>query len=266
MLFALLAALAQPAHAGAMEFTAHAPVLFSLNGVQQPYGADGATALAQGLAGRQLVTVSGLNGSPLWSGPVDIPGDMWVRCRWMNQAFQCYESTPMSAHVGVSAGGAGASMVMGPNGMQVQAGDGYESVTMTVGVMPGVMPGMNVAVNPGMAPQPQVVYSQAPPPPHAPPAAPPPPLPDRVQLVIRSTDGEWADVVVDGKVVLELRNEDEGMAWVSPGVHTVEIREFMEDEPYARGRLDTGYAPQITLGITEGAPVQCYNHDGWSSR
>lgn len=90
-----------------------------------------------------------------------------------------------------------------------------------------------------------------------------PPLPSKVKVVVRSLDGEWADVVVDGKVELELRNQDEGFIWVTPGRHTVEIREFMADDPYASGRLETGYAETITLGIKEGKPVTCYDHDGW---
>lgn len=247
-MFALLALLLAPgAHAGSLEFTAQAPVVVSLNGMQLAYDARG-VATAQGLAGHQQVAVSDLRGHLLWSGPVDIPGDRHVRCTWA-QSLRCEQVTvTQGATFQASDGmGGGVSMTLGPSGMTMTASDGVGN-----GVGNGASVGLATTGGMEVAPQ-------------APPAGPPPAVPDRVQLVVRSSDGEWADVVVDGRVVMEIRNEDEASAWISPGTHTVEIREFMEDAAYTSGRLETGYASHVTLGITEGQPVRCYDHDGWTS-
>ncbi|MCO4746171.1 MAG: hypothetical protein KC912_15345 [Proteobacteria bacterium] len=98
------------------------------------------------------------------------------------------------------------------------------------------------------------------------PAAPAAVVPDEVTLRVRSRDGEWADVLVDGKVVLEIRNSDEESVQISPGRHTIEVREFMEEEPYTSGTLETGVSGLVTLGIEEGKPTVAYDHDGWQSR
>jgi hypothetical protein len=116
-------------------------------------------------------------------------------------------------------------------------------------------------------PAPQVVVQvpAAPPPPPQATRPPPPPLPASVRLVLRSLDGEWADVVVDGKVVAEFRNQDEVIVTIKPGKHQIEVREFMDDTPYTTGRLDTGYASEITFGLREGERMTCYDHDGYTS-
>ena len=86
--------------------------------------------------------------------------------------------------------------------------------------------------------------------------------PSHTTLVFRSTDGEWADVVINGKVMAEFRNEDEISVRVKSGKHTVEIREFMNDKSYTRAKIHTGYADEVVVGITEGQPIECYNHEG----
>lgn len=91
-------------------------------------------------------------------------------------------------------------------------------------------------------------------------------VPDSVVLRIRSTDGEWADILVDGELVLEIRNDAEEQVIITPGHHTVEVREFLEEEPYTRGSLITGTAAVVTLGITEDEPTVCYDHNGWISQ
>jgi hypothetical protein len=87
-------------------------------------------------------------------------------------------------------------------------------------------------------------------------------IPSRVSLIVRNTDGEWADFLVDGKVVAEFRNEDEIKVDISSGTHTIEVREFMEDKGYTRAKIDTGFASEIVVGLTEGQPIECFNHDG----
>lgn len=85
-----------------------------------------------------------------------------------------------------------------------------------------------------------------------------------VQVTFRALDGEWFDVRVDGKVVAELRNQDEATVTVQPGTHTVEFLAFMADAPFVTGKLDTAGATQaIVFGVDTSAGVTCYNHDGW---
>jgi hypothetical protein len=86
-----------------------------------------------------------------------------------------------------------------------------------------------------------------------------------VKVTFRALNGEWFDVRIDGKVVAELRNQDEATVTVSPGVHTVEFLAFMADKPFRSGRLDTaGAADAIVFAVDPTASsVTSYNHDGW---
>ncbi len=84
--------------------------------------------------------------------------------------------------------------------------------------------------------------------------------PTSYTLVVRSLDGEWVDVKVDGRTAVELRNSKEGQTSLSPGVHTVEVYEFMdEDRPLARARITTGATERIVIGVAEERPVECYD-------
>jgi hypothetical protein len=87
--------------------------------------------------------------------------------------------------------------------------------------------------------------------------------PGQVRLVFRSTDGEWADIRVDGKVVAEIRNNDEAVAIVSPGLHTIAFHAFMSDKPFVIGKLDTAVQETVTFGVDTDGGVQCFDHDGW---
>jgi hypothetical protein len=106
-----------------------------------------------------------------------------------------------------------------------------------------------------------VAYAGAPP---LAPARPLPPTyaappPTAVQLVVRSIDGEWADVLVDGLVVAEMRNQREAIVTLRPGRHTVEVREFLGRTPYTWAQVDTGYATVMTLGLAEDRPITFYD-------
>ena len=85
-----------------------------------------------------------------------------------------------------------------------------------------------------------------------------------MQLVLRSVDGEWADVLVDGLVVAELRNQREALVTLSPGRHTVEVREFLERTSYTWAQVDTGYASVMTLGISEDRPITFYDEGAYA--
>lgn len=230
----------------------------------------------------------------VWSGVVDIPADHEVRCLAAAGQFTCQAPAMIPDRVVVMAPIAtvqagpdtavvvapGLAMSAGPNGATVAVPGATVVVNDTTGAAYVGVPGAYV-----MTPAPQVVVTTpapqvvvtapqvvvqaptvtAPPPPPQATRPPPPPLPASVKLVLRSLDGEWADVVVDGKVVAEFRNQDEVIVTIKPGKHQIEVREFMDDTPYTTGRLDTGYASEITFGLREGERMTCYDHDGYTS-
>ncbi|MBW1879830.1 MAG: hypothetical protein JRJ84_15820 [Deltaproteobacteria bacterium] len=246
MITALLLSFALPADAGtgALTIRSENPVVIAVDGMLVPFSEDALIATAYGLGGQHQVSLHNNWGREIQSHVIEVPNDYEVRCTWARRTLDCYEAVPLDPPLGmgviVAPGSPGAGAVtvgVGTYGTDVTVTES-STTTTTVG-------------EPAFAEPEPVVFE------------PPPPLPDRVELIVRSTDGQWADVVVDGKVVMEFRNEDEKKVWITPGIHTVEIREFMQDQGYATGRLDTGYAARVTLGITEDTPVVCYDHDGW---
>lgn len=75
--------------------------------------------------------------------------------------------------------------------------------------------------------------------------------------MLRSTD-----VVFNGKVVSEFRNEDELRVTVSPGSHTPEIRMFMEDDAHTKAQINTNQKAETIIGNTKDQPIECYNLKG----
>jgi len=96
------------------------------------------------------------------------------------------------------------------------------------------------------------------------PAAPPPRAVGPVELVLRNPDGEWAEVRLDGKVIAEFENQTEIVRKIDGGLHTLAVHEFMSDEPFFEGRLDTtGAGARIIIGIdVDDERVRAFNHDG----
>jgi len=272
MLASLALLLLAPALAGsgAVEVTVSAPVVVVLDGQALAYEGDGTVARATAADGVHQLSIRTFAGQELWSGPLMIPSGYLVPCQWAQSQLRCADATrlggAMQMQVSTLEGGAAVSVGMGPTGMSMSTSvteTSGETMSTEVGMGMTGMPFMGVAIDAQPAAETHAVHH------HVHTAAPPPPqpvAPSRVLLVVRSTDGEWADVLVDGQVVLELYNDQEGQVWISPGTHTIEVKEFMEDVPYATGRLETAYAERITLGITENKPVVCYDHDGWWPR
>ncbi len=205
----------------------------------------------------EVVVVKGF-GKEVFRGFVDVPDDHEVRCRWVNPSFDCYESvalhtapatvvvpvptatttTTTTTTVGGSVDGFGVSMSVSEDGMFVGVGGGF----------PGAPVIVTETTETTVIEQPaEIQYT----------------VPSKVKLVLRSTDGEWADVYVDGKMVSEFRNESEKVVWISPGVHQVEVRDFMANSAYSRARIDTAYVDHLTIGIAEDQPMVCYDHDGF---
>ena len=80
------------------------------------------------------------------------------------------------------------------------------------------------------------------------------PVAAEVRLRVVSMDGEWADVLVEGEVVAELKAEKTVDATLPEGRLLVEVRAFMEMRPYARAIVDTRLCQSITIRLREGRP------------
>jgi hypothetical protein len=265
MIAALLLSLALPAQAGsgALVIRSEDPVVIAVDGMLVPFAEDALVATAYGLGGHHRVSFHNSWGREIEGHVIEVPNDYEVRCRWNRRKLDCYEAVPFTAPPGVgvivapgSPGTGGVAVGVGTYGTEVTVTESSTTTTVEMGGMPGfgvVVSETTTATagEPVFAEPDPVVMEPA------------PALPDRVELIVRSIDGEWADVLVDGKVEIEFRGKTEERVWVTPGIHTIEVREFMEDRGYATGRLDTGYAARVTLGIAENTPVTCYDHDGW---
>lgn len=101
--------------------------------------------------------------------------------------------------------------------------------------------------------------------PATPTAAAPAAATSEVSVVFRSQDGEWVDVKINGETVCEIRNDDEESISLKPGVYTVEFFDFMEDEAYARGKLDTTGQSEIVFGVRE-TSVELYGAGSWQQQ
>jgi hypothetical protein len=237
-------------------------------------------------AGRHEVVLKKPKGE-IYRGFVEVPAGHEVRCRWNEGRFGCYESVL----VATGAAAAAPVVVAGPGYTEVTTTTvttttGAPTVQMTVGA-PVVAVGMgmpmggvvindgasNVTVTAGFGipvgtvqvgtTSSTTTYTTTT---TTGPVAPAIVAPSQVKMIVRSTDGEWADVLVDGKVVAEIRNTPEITVWVTPGMHSIEVKEFMADRAYSRARIDTGAAGVFTIGLTENAPMVCYDHPGFSAQ
>ena len=87
----------------------------------------------------------------------------------------------------------------------------------------------------------------------------------QVTLVMRNIDSAWANVRVDGRLVAELRGaSDLERVSLSPGIHQVEVRDFMDRELWSSGRLVVGCTSLLEMGIGEDrAPIVYNDPNAW---
>jgi hypothetical protein len=85
--------------------------------------------------------------------------------------------------------------------------------------------------------------------------APPAPVAE-VVLVLRSLDGTWADLVVDGKLI-ELRNQHEITLPLPAGPHVIKARAFLQVEPWSILHWTTGSEPRVVVDVAAGKPLVC---------
>lgn len=258
------------------------PVGLMVDGQMQEMQDQSLTYIVDNLTeGRHEISLRSMFGKELDNLFVDVPAHSEVRCRYRRKSFECYDTVALApvshpiivepilavahrpAHTeGVETttitttetlGGVPGGMIAGGFTMSGPAGE-----TVSLGVNIGglghdAMMGGTFTETTTVTTTNEPVHVV-----HEPVRT----APSKVTLILRSTDGEWADFVVNGKIIAEFRNEDEIKVRIKPGNHTIEVREFMKDKSYTRAKIDTGYADEVVVGITEGQPIECYNHDG----
>lgn len=209
----------------------HNPVVIWVDGKIVESPETGMLVTADGLgAGRHLVEARTALGKPLAATSVMVPQNGTAQLEYAEKVFNTLGDTSYSA---------------GAYGTSVST-DGV-SVTVVTGV-PGGGVVMGVPMSPGMPTAPMA------------PAAPAVQVqtgPVEVQFL--STDGEWANVYVDGEKVAEFRNNTKGTVELTPGMHTVEIRDFMENAVWAKGQLRVGSVDPLKVGFSKKGTVEVYN-------
>jgi hypothetical protein len=259
------------------------PVGLMVDGQMQEMQDQSLTYIVDNLTeGRHEISLRSMFGKELDNLFVDVPAHSEVRCRYRKKIFECYDTVALApivetvivepalavahapAHTEVvetttttttteSLGGMPGGMLAGGITMAGPAGESISVGVNIGGLGHGVAMGGTFTETTTVTTTNEPVHEV-----HEPVRV----APSHVTLVLRSTDGEWADFVVNGKVVAEFRNEEEIKVKVKPGHHTIEVREFMKDSGYTRAKIDTGYADEVVVGITEGQPIECYNHNG----
>lgn len=113
----------------------------------------------------------------------------------------------------------------------------------------------------GLVGMPSVVIVTAPP--GAPPAPEAPVAAAPVTVELIRTDSEWANVYVDGEKVAEFRVGDtRKVLSLVPGPHTVEVRDFMDDDTRVRGVLTVAGPGPMKVGFDSRGQVQTYTAPG----
>jgi hypothetical protein len=259
-------------HRNQLVVTVDKPVAVLVDGQVLDY-VEGSTRceLHEVTPGKHLVEIRNLVGKLLAAGEVVFPGDSEaiVRAKYSGGAFSVYDTTFLAPEPGpgtttvVVAGGAGGPLATA----SVSTTTSSSSTTTTVssdGVMVGVgLGGLglggtgSVSVTTtettttttggggGYGGGSVIVTEQ---------------VPASRRVTFRSTDGEWGSVYVDGKKVWEIRaGAQEKAITLSTGEHTVEIKDFMENETWCKGRLVVDGRTDLVVGLAEGQQPEVYN-------
>ncbi|MEE2829424.1 MAG: hypothetical protein VX498_09560, partial [Myxococcota bacterium] len=237
------------------------------------------------LPGRHLVEFRALFGKLIDRAELDVPeGNAVVRARWANRQFEVYETLvlapePLPAEgvlVEVSPSPVvGGTLHVGP---VLPLGSTETRTTTTVSMQSGhpAVLGMGVTTTEttetttvraagglgfaGVAAevvitepaQERLLIEEA-----------VPLVPETRTVTFRSTDEEWTNVYLDGKKVWELRaGRPEKTITVRRGEHTLEVRDFMDNEVWCKGRLYVDGHTDLVIGIAEDSPVEVYNDSG----
>jgi len=246
-------------HANQLLVTVDKPVVVIVDGQPLDY-VDGTmrVELSNVTPGRHKVEIRSMLGKLLGEGELVFPEagrDAIVRAEWKNGAFAVYDtayvnapppavivieqppraSTTTSVYVG---GG-----LLGPQAT-VTTSSSSNSTTVTTSTGYG-LGGAVVVVEEhehGAGRGPAVA------------------VPATRNLTLRSKDGEWGSVYLDGKKVWEIRaGAQEKTITVGTGEHTLEVRDFMENATWCKGLLVVDGRTDLVVGIAEEQEVEVYN-------
>jgi hypothetical protein len=227
--------------------------------------------------GLHMIEFRNMFGKLVGEGRVTFPGggDAIVRAQWKDKTFSVYDTVMLEPEVAsvvvqVPAYHEKTTLHVGMGGVSASV-HASESTTTTTTTTTSVSPGMGVHVVAGhgmggmhmgahgvhsevtvtetthttTGPGVVVVEER---------------VPATRTVTFRSTDEEWANVYIDGARVWEIRAMDtEKSITLSTGEHTLEVKDFMENETWCKGRLLVDGHTDLIIGITEGRPVEVYN-------
>ena len=236
--------------------------------------------------GVHLVEFRNFIGKLVGEGQVTFPaqGDAIVRAQWKNKTFSVYDTvllqpeTVSAVVVETPSHTESTSVHVGHAGMHASESTTTTTTTTTTntGMMPGMglhlsasvnetgghvsVGGMHSDVNIGGMHS-EVTVTET----HTTTSAPEvivveETVPATRTITFRTTDEEWANVYIDGAKVWEVRAMDkEKTVTVSTGEHVLEVKDFMENTTWCKGRLIVDGYTDLIIGITEGKPVEVYN-------
>ena len=79
-------------------------------------------------------------------------------------------------------------------------------------------------------------------------------------VTFRVTDDSWSNVYVDGKKVYEPRAmAEEKTITLSVGEHTIEVKDFMDDDVWCKGTLYVDGHTDLVIGLAEEQPIEVFN-------
>lgn len=221
--------------ASRLVFVTDTPVSPMLDGAPLTYRTGTLEAVAEEVPeGLHTLALGGQDGRLVYAAEVDVPDHAEVKLRWQKGRFSVVSTTALPVR---------AATARDVTARYRGAGAPWAGMTVSV-------PGVTVVVN-GMP------VPGSPPPP---PAQPDPPS------VVTFTATDWANVRVDGDL-LELRNDHSASVTLPAGPHTVEVRDFMDNEVWAKGTLLVSGGGTIKIGVVKGGAPEIYNRQGaWTAR
>jgi len=88
-------------------------------------------------------------------------------------------------------------------------------------------------------------------------------LPSSRDVTFRVTDDSWSNVYLDGRKVYEPRAmADEKTISVSVGEHTIEVKDFMDNDVWCRGTLIVDGHTDLIIGLAEEKSIEVFNDRG----
>ena len=213
--------------------------------------------------GRHMVEFRNLFGKLIDEGVVEVPDGPGaiVRARYAHGEFDVYET--IVADPGPPPAPYGGDVVVvqdGAAGGVVVDGGSTETVSVSVGGGLGMMGGVGASATVTTTTTSQGggdvvyveesqggdIYQEA--------------APAERRVTLRSTDEEWGNVFIDGKRVWEIRAMDtEKSIILTTGEHTIEVKDFMENETWCKGRLIVDGYTDLIIGVTKGRDVEVFN-------